>query len=217
MSSSSTACADVATMLSVKERRNRRTLLMTSLMLVIALGLAACERVSVLAMNTVETSQFRVDGPRLYLSGAINSKTLDQFNAIYAAHPGITTLVELEVPGSVDDDTMIALGYRVRDLGLDTHLTAQSEVHSGGVDLFLAGVNRTIEPGAVIGVHSWSDGTREAKDVPRSAPEHEMNRRYIEVMLGKDEFYWFTIYAAPADGIHIMTQEEIRTYGLTTR
>ncbi len=203
-------------MLSVEQRRNRRTLLMTSLMLVIALGLSACGQVGALAMNAFETSEFRVDGQRLYLSGTINSKTLRQFEEIYAANPDITTLVELDVPGSVDDDTMIALGYRVRELGLNTHLTTTSEIHSGGVDLFLAGVRRTIEPGAVLGVHSWSDGSREAKDFPRSAAEHEMNRAYIEAMLGRDDFYWFTIYAAPADDIHIMTSSEIADFELST-
>ena len=203
-------------MLSVEMRRTRRTLLMTSLMLVIALGLSACGQVAVLALNSVQTSEFRVDGPRLYLSGEINSKTLEQFNAVHAAHPGLTTLVLLDVPGSLDDDTMIALGYRVRELGLNTHLTANSEIHSGGVDLFLAGVRRSAEPGATLGVHAWSDGRREATDYPPSAPEHELNRRYIEVMLGDDAFYWFTLRAAPASDIHIMTPAEIQRYGLLT-
>ncbi len=84
------------------------------------------------------------------------------------------------------------------------------------VDLFLAGVKRTMEPGAKIGVHSWSDGTKEAKDYPRDAPEHAKNRLYIERMLGNDEFYWFTIYAAPAEDIYFMKVSEIRDYELLT-
>lgn len=195
----------------------RRVLLMATLMVLIAMGLAACEQVSALALNQIRTSEFHVEGEKLYLSGEINSKSLEQFEGIIASNPQIRTLVELDVPGSLDDDTMIRLGYRVRELGLNTHLTATSKIYSGGVDLFLAGHTRTIEPGAEIGVHSWSDGRRDATDYPRSAPEHDMNRRYIEVMLGNDAFYWFTIYAAPADGIHIMTPQEIRRFGLATR
>ena len=178
--------------------------------------LAGCEQIAVGAMNLVTTTKFRVEGTKLFMQGEINSKTLDQFEAVYAENPGIKTLVELEVPGSLDDDTMIALAYRVRELGLNTHLTATSEIYSGGVDLFLAGVNRTMEPGAIIGVHSWSDGVKEAKEYPRSSPEHAQNRLYIERMLGDDAFYWFTIYAAPADDIYIMTEAEIRQYGLLT-
>ena len=182
-----------------------------------ALVLAGCAAISVVALSFGETTEFSVDGTRLLMTGEINSRTLDQFEEIYADNPQIRTLVELNVPGSADDETMIALAYRVRGLGLDTELRADSEIYSGGVDLFLAGVNRVIADGAVLGVHSWSDGQRDAADYPRNSPEHEMNRKYIEDMLGSDEFYWFTIYAAPADGIHVMTRAEIAKYGLATK
>lgn len=183
-----------------------------------AFGLVAgCERLAILAMNQSTRTEFRVSGTDLLMNGEINSRTLGQFEEVYARNPGIKTLVELHVPGSADDDTMIALGYRVRELGLNTRLTPKSEIYSGGVDLFLAGVERTIAPGAKIGVHSWSDGEKDAKDYPRGAPEHEQNRRYIEVMLGKDDFYWFTIYAAPADDIYLMSDEEVTRYGLATK
>jgi hypothetical protein len=33
-------------------------------------------------------------------------------------------------------------------------------------------------------------------------------------MLGDDAFYWFTIYAAPAEDIHVMTEDEVGKYGL---
>ncbi len=183
----------------------------------LALGLGGCQQITVAAMNQITTTKFEVQGQRLLMSGDINSKTLDQFEKVIAQNPDITTLVELDVPGSLDDDTMIKLAYRVRELGLNTHLTATSSIYSGGVDLFLAGVERTMEPGATIGVHSWSDGVRDAKDYPRDAPEHEQNRRYIERMLGDDKFYWFTIYAAPADDIHVMSDAEIAKYGLLTK
>ena len=150
------------------------------------------------------------------MSGLINSRTQSEFDDIYAANPGLTTLVELQIEGSSDDEAMIRLAYRLRQLGFNTHLESHSEIYSGGVDLFLAGVQRTMEPGAVIGVHSWSDMFNEAMDYPRGSPEHELNRKYIEDMLGSDQFYWFTIQAAPADGIHIMSAQEIRTYGLLT-
>ncbi|MEJ8562946.1 alpha/beta hydrolase [Yoonia sp. GPGPB17] len=184
---------------------------------VTAILLAGCDLAATTALNLVETTKFRVEGTQLFMEGEINSKTLGQFEEIYAANPQIETLVELNVPGSIDDDTMIALAYRVRELGLNTHLTDTSEIYSGGVDLFLAGVERTMEPAAIVGVHSWSDGFKDAADFPRHAPEHEQNRLYIERMLGDDAFYWFTIYAAPADDIYVMTEEEIRQYGLLTQ
>lgn len=182
-----------------------------------ALFISGCEMLAVTALNMVETTEFTVEGTNLLMNGEINSKTLDQFNAVIAENPDIDTLVELDVPGSLDDDTMYELAYRVRELGLNTHLKSESRIYSGGVDLFLAGVERSIETGAELGVHSWSDGTNEAMDYPRNAPEHEANRKLIEDMLGADDFYWFTIEAAPADGIHVMTQKQISDFGLTTQ
>ena len=179
--------------------------------------LAACDMIVVNALNLVTTTEFTVDGSDLIMNGEINSKTLDQFNEVMADNPSITTLIEVDVPGSLDDETMYQLVYRVRELGLNTHLRSDSRIYSGGVDLFLGGVERSIETGAELGVHSWSDGTNEALDFPRSSPEHEANRRLIEDMLGADDFYWFTIEAAPAAGIHIMTADEIETYDLITR
>ena len=75
-----------------------------------------------------------------------------------------------------------------------------------------------MEPGARIGVHSWYDDDDEMDgvDYPRDAPDHELNRRYVEDMLGTDAFYWFTLEAAPADGMHYMTEAEIARFGLLT-
>lgn len=174
------------------------------------------DMIAVTALNLVETTTFDVDGPHLFMQGEINSKTLDQFNAVIAANPQITTLVECDVPGSLDDDTMIPLTYRVRELGLATYLTAESIVASGGSDLFLGGATRLMEEGAQIGVHSWSDGVRDAIDYPRDAPEHAANAGLIRDLLGDDAFYWFTIEAAPAADIHWMQPGEIADYGLLT-
>jgi len=171
----------------------------------------------IIYLNTIETTKFEVRGEEIWMNGEINSKTYDQFTQLIADNPQVTTLVEGVVPGSLDDDTMIKLAYFVREQGLNTKLLSDSKIDSGGVDLFLAGVERTMESGAHIGVHSWSDGVREAADFPRDSPEHEQNRKYIEEMLGRDDFYWFTIYAAPADGIHPMTEAEIIEHGLLTQ
>lgn len=178
--------------------------------------LSACDRAEVAYLNYVTTTKFVVDGERLYMNGEINAKTLDQFEEVMEQNPQVRVLIEEEVPGSLDDDTMIELAYRVREYGLDTYLTSESNIASGGVDLFLAGVNRIMERGAAVGVHSWQDGIQDAKDYPRDAPEHEMNRKYIEDMLGSDDFYWFTIYAAPAADIYQMSESEIIKYGLVT-
>jgi len=178
--------------------------------------LSACADFDQEALNYADLTEFAVQDNRLLMNGPINSRSYAQFIEAIEDHPEVDTLVALDVPGSLDDNTMIQLGYEVRRRGLNTHLEKDSEVYSGGVDLFLAGVKRTIETGAVLGVHSWDDGDREGADYPRDAPEHELNRAYVEAMLGNDEFYWFTLEAASADDIHEMSLAEVERFGLLT-
>ena len=74
-----------------------------------------------------------------------------------------------------------------------------------------------MERGAHIGIHSWSDGVKEAKYLPEDAPEHVKYTDYTKKMLGSDDFYWFTVEKAPAEGIYEMSEEEILKYGLLTQ
>ncbi|WFD10569.1 hypothetical protein [Tepidibacter hydrothermalis] len=168
-------------------------------------------------MNLKETTKFEVDGDKVYMNGIINTKTPDQLKKVISENPKVKTIVMGEVPGSIDDESNFPMAKWVREKGLNTYLTKDSSIASGGTDFFLAGNKRTMEDGAIIGVHSWSDSLgKEAKDIPKDSPEHEMNRKYIEEMLGTDDFYWYTIYAAPADDIYNMKNEEILKYNMLT-
>lgn len=180
---------------------------------ILTLALIGCDP----SFHDVVHARFDVRGSRLIMNESITAQTPARFDAVIAANPGIRTLVLQDVPGSTDDDALFALGYRVRKLGLATHVTATSEVHSGGVDLFIAGVRRTMEPGARFGVHSWTDGVSEATDYPTTSLQHFKSRKYVRKMLGDESFYWFTINAAPADGIHLLSPREIRRFGLLTQ
>jgi len=170
----------------------------------------------ILYLNTKITTKFEIKDNELYMNWEINSKTYKQFTEILSKNPNIDTLVEEIVPWSLDDDTMIKLAYYVRENWLNTKLLSYSEIDSWWVDLFLAWVNRTMERWAQIWVHSWSDWIKEAKEYPEDAPAHEQNRKYIEDMLWVDDFYWFTIYAAWANDIKEMTEDEIVKYWLLT-
>ena len=167
-------------------------------------------------MNHLDLTQTAVHGERLYIAGDLNAATPGKIKRVLAANPGVTTLVLTAMPGSMDDEALFPFARWIRSRGLNTHLTSRSVISSGAVDLFLAGTRRTMEKGAMLGVHSWSDGDRQASDFPRSDDAHRMNADYIAAMLGEEAFYWFTIYAAPADGLHWMTQAEIDRFGILT-
>ena len=70
--------------------------------------------------------------------------------------PYVDTLVFKKMPGTQDADSNLKLAYDIRRRGLNTHIESNSVIASGAVDLFLAGNKRTMDCGALIGVHSWS-------------------------------------------------------------
>ena len=121
---------------------------------------------------------FRViDGERAALVGATDEHTPAQFAAMVGAHPDISTLELVEVPGTEDDRANLKLGRMIRARGMVTHVPEGGSVRSGGVELFLAGVRHTAAPGAEFAVHSWADDEgREATEYPADAPE---NRAYL--------------------------------------
>ncbi|WP_107844462.1 alpha/beta hydrolase [Litoreibacter ponti] len=167
--------------------------------------------------NMSQTLDMRVDGEVLRLDGVINSRALRQFVSVLDENPGVAVVVLGRIDGSTDDEVVAEMGYTIRDIGLATRMDASSEVYSGGVDLFLAGVDRVVAPGAVVGVHEWQTGFGSARDYPRGARQHEPTRGYIEDMLGSDAFYWFTVEAAAFDEVHVMSRDELERYGVVTR
>jgi len=84
------------------------------------------------------------------------------------------------------------------------------------VDLFLAGVARPADCGAKIGVHSWSSGgLYDAQDTYYD-DRRGTQERFLRDMGLDPQFYVFTRDAAPAKGIHILTDDEMRRFSVTT-
>ena len=152
----------------------------------------------------------------LVLVGAIDGSTLATFKKAIAENPGTKTLVLQNIAGSVDDVANLKFAAYVRQLGLTTVVPADGLVASGGTDLFLAGAERIVEDGACIGVHSWSALTFVATELPRSDPEHQRYLNYYDEMGIPQDFYWFTLEAAPAESMHWMTPREMANYEMTT-
>lgn len=201
-------------------KRKRMIGIIILLLAIIAIGSHSgiVKLVYVLYINSVEVTEFRVEDTTLYMDGLINSKTHDQLKNVVAKNPQLDTIIMLDVPGSADDEVNLSMASWVRSKGFHTYLTSTSHVASGGTDFFLSGVERTVEEGARVGVHSWGyDGISEGSSLPKTDPAHEMNRKYTEYMLGKDDFYWYTLEAASAGDMHYMTIEEMKYYNVYTK
>ena len=117
-------------------------------------------------------------------------------------HPSVDTLILLECPGSIDDDSNILACHLIRHHGFTTVVPADGEVASGGVDLFLSGAQRMAEPGARFGVHSWG-GVGESGKTCLVMTRHEMYLEFCRDMEiprrstgsrsgGPDEIHWMT-------------------------
>lgn len=163
------------------------------------------------------SATFTVRGDTAVMNGVIDVKTPGRVDALLEEHPDLRQITLQDVPGSRNDDANLEAARAVRDAGLATHVPADGVIASGGVDFFCAGGTRTVEAGARLGVHSWSAGGGvQGGDLPQSDPRHGLYLSFYEEMGIPESFYWFTLEAAPAEGVHWMTPDELRTYGLPT-
>jgi hypothetical protein len=184
------------------------------------------------SMFSAGTSQLAIRGEKAYLnteyrinayttlSGGLGTRAYNQIFDLVHQHPEVKILVEEQISGSIHDAINMQTGRLVRKARLATHIGKNSDIASGGVDLFCAGIKRTMEDGAKVGVHSWSDekGT-EAGNLSKDNPLHKDQIDYFTEMLGSpigEEFYFYTIYAASAGEIYQMSRVEMQSFHMLT-
>lgn len=158
-------------------------------------------------------------GERAVLQGTMAGQATCKLRALARVNPAVTTLVLVEIPGTVDLlDTQAATRF-VRRQGWNTVVPATGLIASGGVMLFLGGVERQVSPGGQVGVHAWSQrGQGRLYSSPDDIPANA-ERAYRDIYrdLGIDPtFYDFQVQAAPAEDIHWMSRSELQRWGLLT-
>ena len=167
--------------------------------------------------DAYEPVSFNVEGTKAIMSGTIDARLQSTLETMLADNPTVTTIEMLDVPGSADDDANLVASRIIREQGINTHVPANGVIASGGVDFYLAGLGRTLDDGAQVGVHSWADGDgTPGSSFPMDDPEHQKYLDYYTEMGIPLEFYWFTLTAAGPDNIHNMTAAEIAQYSITT-
>ncbi len=168
--------------------------------------------------------KFRVQDGVAYGYGVTKSRSLSDFKRFIDDNPQVHTLVLMKMPGTQDGETNTKIARLIRQRGLNTHLRTNSVIASGAVDLFIAGQNRTMACGALIGVHSWSignsDGLVQGKRFhpgnlggDRYQASHE---KFLKDMGVDPAFYVFTREAALPEDIYYLSPDEIEQYGLLT-
>jgi len=168
-----------------------------------------------------EAATFEVEGDAALMYGVIDHTTPGVVQSLVDDHPEVTRIVMVDVPGSDDDPANLKASRLVREHGLTTVVPSNGVIASGGVDFFTAGKYRVVEPCAKLGVHSWDEdgpdgGIILGNEVPRDHEIHTMFLDFYREMGIPEDFYWFTLEAAPPQRIHWMSDEEIVLYGLVT-
>ncbi|MDP6601781.1 MAG: hypothetical protein QGH76_05740, partial [Phycisphaerales bacterium] len=159
---------------------------------------------------------FDIHGSKAMMSGTIGPSTPFRVMELILHHPEVDTIVMVDVPGSVDDDSSLRAARMIRSHGLCTHLPSDGMVSSGGTDFFQAGAERTCDRGAQFGIHSWSAFGMEGADLPRDDEEHELYLEYCDEMGIPRSFYWRSLHAASSDDMHWMTEEELVEFKMLT-
>lgn len=214
-----------ALFLTIKMNTMNYYLKQISLLFVISCFILSCNKDDSTNNNTLRTfGIFKVleDDITVEMNGVINSNSLNNFNNLYSSFPNINKININQCDGSMDDETNLLLSKRVYDLSINTNLLDNGLIASGGVDFFLAGIQRTKGTNTQIGVHSWSDGNgTQATNFPVGHANHlSYINYYISVGFAQqqaEDFYYFTINAANAENIHWMTDVEIVTYNILTQ
>lgn len=188
------------------------------LSLVVFSSLTACATIDDQSILEADSLSLEVEENTAYLSGVLDSNLVVDLTDFLAEHPNVTDLVLVDVPGSIDQQATMDSARLIRRLGLNTHIAPTGYVLSGGVDLFLGGIERTIGAGAGVGIHAWSDGTRiNASSANVADPIHATYVNFYLEMGVPERFYWFSLTAAPADRVYFLSPEEVYDLQLATQ
>lgn len=176
--------------------------------------LFSCEKT--LLTITKERPTLHIQNDELIINGVLGKTFYKSFKTIVLNNPQIKTVVFNRVPGSINDEWNVKSCLLLHENKLNTKLTDSSMIASGGVDLFISGIERTGVKESQIGVHSWRDLKKDGSEYPRNSSEHKLFIDFFEKIDIDTSFYWFTLRAAPAKDIHWMTADEVNKYHLFT-
>ncbi|EKM28235.1 hydrolase, alpha/beta fold family, partial [Vibrio harveyi] len=156
-----------------------------------------------------------ITAPDKRIRSTLGVTTYLEMNSIVQKYAGQKMVLKFnnDIGGSGDDDINVYTGMIIRNQAMKTVVTPTGSVFSGGTDLFAAGESRVlqrsknienIETNEQIGVHSWGEGKKSAKDIPYTDASHRKQATYFKTMLGDKgvDFYLFTLDSAPFDGEH---------------
>ncbi|MGF1815539.1 alpha/beta hydrolase [Vibrio splendidus] len=182
------------------------------------------------AFNAFYRDVLRDTGTVERITSTLGATTYSQLFDIVKLYQGseMTLKFNNHIGGSGDDDINMYTGRMIKNNKMTTVVTPTGSVFSGGTDLFAAGnprvlqradTTKAIELNRQVGVHSWAEDDKTAKDFPYTDESHRKQATYFKKVMGDKgiDFYIFTLDSAPASGEHWMTKADSDKYDFITR
>ncbi|MEZ8016887.1 alpha/beta hydrolase [Vibrio splendidus] len=182
------------------------------------------------AFNAFYRDVFQNTGAVERITSTLGATTYSQLFDIVKLYPGSEMILKFNnhIGGSADDDINMYTGRMIKNSNMTTIVTPTGSVFSGGTDLFAAGnprilqradTTKAIEKNKQVGVHSWGEGDKTAKEFPYTDVSHRKQATYFKKVMGEKgiDFYIFTLDSAPASGEHWVTKSDSDKYGFITR
>lgn len=165
------------------------------------------------------SARFRAEGMTLIMRGTIDDTTSKRLQKVLDENPGISTLVLDQVPGGTEFRHVTAVGRLVRQRRIQTRIPQQGIVLMGGLDVFLAGTQRSITLGARVGIFAWQSNDSEgnpidASSLPRTHPLHRPYLDYYQSIGVDPDFYWFVLKKGEDGELYWLSLEERKRFGL---
>ena len=166
--------------------------------------------------------QFEVQANNsIVMEGDITSITSVDLQELINDHPNANPIIMKSCSGVHLDEATLVAARLVRSAQLDTHLASDGTISRGGVNFFIAGVNRSMDSGGQIGVNAWKDdSSREATSYDFGDEAHLKYLNFYAEMgfqwLAASDFYYFSIQAADSDNLFFLTDDLIEDYALLT-
>ena len=156
--------------------------------------------------------------PVLTLTGQIQPGDAARFAEFLDTASEAPVRAFLNSPGGSVRDAL-AIGQALRDREMETAMTGSDVCLSACPYILAGGVVRSVEEGAMVGVHQHYFGENTA--LPAFLAVEDIQRGQSEVMayldaMGIDPLLMQPALATPPDEIYLLTPEELTRYRLTT-
>lgn len=160
-------------------------------------------------------------GGTLLAEGTIDSGAAARFAAEVEARGEYVKTVVLSSPGGSVADAL-EISKLIRDKGLATEVKAGALCASSCPLVLAGGVRRSVEDGAIVGVHQIYDGSAQEGRAPTGAEAMAMTQvttarigRHLQSMGVKPDL-WLLGLETPPDRLHYLTAKEMTDTQLVT-